>query len=182
MNKKNVFKYIAALIVCFLLGCGAALILYAVDSREIAPLEGGKTLAVYGFSLDAPQDAVLLDHTQDSLLQGENAAYAGSIQCEWGGMYIFCYDNDAGDSIGDYSEQELVRYYMNAGAAQVRIREFGGRRFICYRASVLTEEGEQFWDTYETWDKDLQITIETQIDPIHALPMMATIDFTDTDE
>ena len=66
---------------------------------------------------------------------------------------------------------------MSAGATQVRMRDFGGRRFICYRAAVLGPDGEESWDSYETWNKHVQITFETRMPPAKVLPILATIEF-----
>ena len=67
---------------------------------------------------------------------------------------------------------------MNAGATDVRLRTLGGRRFICYRATVDREDGVETWDTYETWDGDIQLTFETRMSPGDVLPILATITFT----
>ena len=177
--KKDTLLYILALIVCFLLGCGAALGFRILDSQEIKPMKGGQTwdLSAFGFAMRVPEDAVIADHTRENAELGGNALYAGSAAGKDGALYLFCYENETGDSLSDYPDQEVVSYYMSAGATSVRTRLIGGRRFICYRAVVLTEEGEQAWDTYETWDETLQISFETQMQPDVVLPMLATIDF-----
>ena len=66
---------------------------------------------------------------------------------------------------------------MNAGATDVRMRTLGGRGFICYRATVQTGDGEETWDTYETWNGDIQISFETRMAPQDVLPILATITF-----
>ena len=66
---------------------------------------------------------------------------------------------------------------MNAGATDVRMRTLGGRGFICYRATVQTGGGEETWDTYETWNGDIQISFETRMTPEDVLPILATITF-----
>ena len=177
--KKDTLLYIAALIGCFLFGCCITLGFRIMDSQEIKPLKGGQAwdLSLFSFGMRVPEDAVISDHTRENAELGGNALYAGSANGRDGTLYLFCYENAEGDSIADYPDQDLVTYYMSAGATSVRTRIIGNRRFICYRAVVLTEEGEQEWDTYETWDEKLQITFETQMQPDVVLPMLATIDF-----
>ena len=177
--KKNTILYILALAACFVLGCGISLVLRTIDSREIAPMEGGQPwdLSAFGLTMRVPDDAVIADHTRENAELGGNALYAGSAQGKDGTLYLFCYENETGDSLADYPDQDVVTYYINAGATRVRTRLLGGRRFICYRAVVLTEEGEQTWDTYETWDECLQFSFETQMQPDAVLPILATIEF-----
>ena len=180
--KKHVFLYVLALILCFALGFGATLILKTLDSRPIEPLEGGQTLdfSSFGFTLRAPESAILRDHTEDNLSEGGDALYAGSITTEEDGvLYVFCYENLSGDSLSGYTDQEVVTHYMSAGATDVRMRTFGGRPFIGYRASIVGTDGEQLWDTYETWDEKLQITFETRMTPEDVLPILATLTFSD---
>ncbi|MBR5561102.1 MAG: hypothetical protein IKU73_06795 [Clostridia bacterium] len=180
--KKHVILYVLALVLCFVLGFGATLILKTLDSRPIPPLEGGQTLdfSNFGFTLRAPESAILRDHTEDNLNEGGDALYAGSITTEEDGvLYVFCYENLSGDSLSGYSEQEVVTHYMSAGATDVRMRTFGGRPFIGYRASIVGTDGEQLWDTYETWDEKLQITFETRMTPEDVLPILATLTFSD---
>ena len=110
--------------------------------------------------------------------EGGNALFAGCAYGEIGELYIFCYTNDSGDELRQYGEQEVVTYYMNAGATDVRMRTLGGRRFICYRATVNGQGGEETWDTYETWNEDIQISFETRMNPDDVLPILATITFT----
>ena len=179
--KKDTFLYILALIGCFVLGCAAALGLRAFDSQEIKPLKGGQVwdLSTFGVTLRVSEDAQILDHTRENAELGGNALYAGSASGRDGALYLFCYENETGDRLSDYPDQDVVSYYMNAGATSVRTRILGDRRFICYRTTVLTDEGEQTWDTYETWDARLQLSFETQMPPESVLPMLATIEFTD---
>lgn len=180
MNKKNVLLYCTALLCCFALGFGATLILKSIDSRPIQPLEGGQTLdfSNFGFTMRVPENAILRDHTEDNMNEGGDALYAGSITTEEDGvLYVFCYENLSGDSLRKYSDQEVVTHYMSAGATDVRMRSFGGRPFIGYRATILGTDGEQHWDTYETWDEKLQITFETRMSPEDVLPILATISF-----
>lgn len=177
--KKDTLLYIAALVGCFLIGCCVMLGFRFVDNQEIKPLKGGQLwdLSTFAFSMRVPEDAAILDHTRENAELGGNALYAGSATGKDGALYLFCYENEDGDHLSDYPDQELVSYYMNAGATSVRTRMIGDRRFICYRAIVLTEDGEQAWDTYETWDETLQISFETQMPPDVILPILATIDF-----
>jgi len=177
--KKDILLYIAALIACFLIGCLVTLGFRLADSQEIKPMNGGQVwnLSRFGFSMRVPDDAVIADHTAENAALGGNALYAGSAAGKDGTLYLFCYENEECDSISDYPDQDLVTYYMNAGASSVRTRIIGDRRFICYRAIVLTEEGEQAWDTYETWDETLQISFETQMQPDVVLPILATLEF-----
>ncbi|MBE5799561.1 MAG: hypothetical protein E7321_06385 [Clostridiales bacterium] len=177
--KKNAVLYILALLGCFLLGCGGALCLKMIDSRTITPLSGGQTWdqSAFGFTMRVPEDAAIFDHTRENAELGGNALYAGSSTGKDGALYLFCYANETGDRLSDYPDQDVVSYYMNAGASSVRTRMIAGRRFVCYRAHVLTEEGEQAWDTYETWDETLQITFETQMDESVVLSILATLEF-----
>lgn len=177
--KKDTLLYIAALVACFLIGCGVTLGFKLADSQEIKPLKGGQNwnLSQFALSMRVPEDAVISDHTRENAELGGNALYAGSSNGKDGTLYLFCYANEEGDQITDYADQDLVSYYMNAGATSVRTRIIGDRRFICYRTVVLTEEGEQTWDTYETWDHMLQISFETQMHPDVVLPMLATLSF-----
>ena len=177
--KKDTVLYILALLVCFLIGCGVALGFKIADSQEIKPLKGGKTwdLSAFGLTLRVPEDAEIADHSRENAELGGHALYAGSAAGKDGTLYLFCYENEAGDSLADYPDQDVVTYYMSAGATDVRTRIIGGRRFICYRAVVLADEGEQTWDTYETWDAQLQVSFETQMAPDSVLPILATIEF-----
>ena len=134
-------------------------------------------LSAFGFTMRVPDDAVIADHSRENAELGGNALYAGSAQSKDGTLYLFCYENEAGDSLSDYPDQDVVSHYMSAGATSVRTRIISGRRFICYRAVVLTDEGEQAWDTYETWDERLQVSFETQMHPDVVLPILATIEF-----
>ena len=181
MNKKDVFSYLLALAVCFAVGTGIALSFFALDQRAIVPIEGGQTqdFADFGFTMRVPETAIVRDHTQENYDNGGDALYAGSFTTQEDGvLYLYCYENAARDSLASYSEQEVVRHYMSLGATEVRMREMGGRRFICYRASVLGPAGEELWDTYETWDERIQITFETRMAPRKVLPILATIEFT----
>ena len=118
------------------------------------------------------------DYTTNNAAEGGNALFAGCVYGSLGELYLFCYANESGDSLKQHREQDVVTYYMNAGATDVRLRTFGGRRFICYRATVDREDGEETWDTYETWDGDIQLTFETRMSPGDVLPILATIAFT----
>ena len=177
--KKDTLLYIAALVGCFLFGCCITLGFRIMDSQEIKPLKGGQAwdLSQFSFGMRVPEDAVISDHTRENAELGGNALYAGSANGHDGTLYLFCYENEAGDRLDNYADQDVVSYYMSAGASSVRTRIIAGRKFICYRAHVLTEEGEQAWDTYETWDETLQISFETQMDESIVLPILATIDF-----
>ena len=177
--KKNTVLYMLALLLCFALGCGMALALRYMDMQEIKPLSGGQPwdLSMFGFTMRVPEDAVIADHSRENAELGGNALYAGSSAGKDGTLYLFCYENETGDRLDSYDDQDVVSHYMNAGASSVRTRMIGERKFICYRAHVLTEDGEQAWDTYETWDETLQISFETQMDESIVLPILATIEF-----
>lgn len=177
--KKNTILYILSLLLCFAVGCGVTLVLRSMDAQEIKPLSGGQVwdLTQFGLRLRVPKDAVIADHSRENAELGGSALYAGSSAGKDGTLYLFCYENETGDRLDSYSDQDMVSYYMRAGASSVRTRIIGGRKFICYRAHVLTEDGEQAWDTYETWDETLQITFETQMAEDVVLPMLATIEF-----
>ena len=181
-RKKSTIEYILALIACFVVGCGIALGLNAYDrhSERITPMSGGQTVdfSAYGFTLTVPDDFSLNDYTTNNAAEGGNALFAGCVYGSLGELYLFCYANESGDSLRQHREQDVVTYYMNAGATDVRLRTLGGRRFICYRATVDREDGEETWDTYETWDGDIQLTFETRMSPGDVLPILATIAFT----
>ena len=181
MNKVSLLKYLAALLCCVLLGCGVVLCLHLYDTHfdMPAPLSGGQTIdfSSYGFTLTVPDGYALNDYTTNNFAEGGDALFAG---CAYGGgqeLYIFCYANAQGDSIHDYSEQELVSHYSAAGALEVRTRSFSGRQFITYRSEVHTENGLETWDSYETWDKDIHLVFETRMNPWDALPILQTITF-----
>lgn len=179
MNKKSILRYVLALIVCFAAGCALALGLRYADGLEVRPLSGGQTLDFYpyGFTIDVPPEYTLTDNTQANLEGGSNALYAGSIANGERELHLFCYANETGDNLSGYGEQELIRYYMGMGADEVRTRNLGGRRFICYRATVAADDGDELWDTYETWDENFQITFETQMPARLVLPVLASIRF-----
>ena len=183
MNRaSSILKSAALLTGAFLLGCLFALGLRAYDARSerITPISGGQTIdfSEYGFHLTVPDGYSLADYTTNNRAEGGNAVFAGCAFDESGNeLYIFCYDNETGDSVSDYGEQELVSYYMRSGADEVRLRMLGGRRFICYLATVETGDGPQTWATYETWDSAHQVTFETRMTPETVLPILATIDF-----
>lgn len=178
--KKNTLLYLLALLGCFLLGCAVSLGLSFGDSQTIKPMKGGQLwdLSAFGFTLRVPENAALGDHTRENAELGGNALFSGSAAGKDGTLYLFCYENATGDRLEDYPDQDVVSYYMSAGASSVRTRIIGGRKFVCYRAVVLAEDGEQAWDTYETWDETLQITFETQMPESAVLPVLATIAFT----
>lgn len=181
MVKKQIFLYVAALLLCFLMGCGVALTLRALDMRDeaIAPLESGQTIdfTEYGFTLDVPEGYSLNDYTTGNHAEGGDALFAGCAYGAGNELYIYCYANGTGDSVGDYTPQELVNYYVSEGADDVRLRELGGRRFICYAATVESAEGAQRWYLYETWDEAHQLTFETRMPPETALPILGTLSF-----
>lgn len=181
MNSKTILQYTAAIVVCFLIGCGIALGLNAYDrhNERITPITGGQTIdfSAYGFSLTVPDDFALNDYTTNNAAEGGNALFAGCAYGELGELYIFCYTNESGDALSQYKAQDVVTYYMNAGATDVRMRTLGGHDFICYRATVQTGDGEETWDTYETWNGDIQISFETRMAPQDVLPILATITF-----
>ena len=180
MTRKNWLLYILALVLCFVLGCAATLGLYLWDHQTIRPLSGGQVwdLSAFGFSLRVPEDAALADHSLENARQGGRALFAGSASGKDGTLYLFCYENETGDRLEDYPDQDVVSYYMAAGASSVRTRMLGGHKFVCYRAQVLTEDGPQTWDTYETWNETLQVTFETQMEERAVLPLLDTIEFT----
>ena len=182
MNKKNTLLYILTLVVCFLFGLLFTLGLRMMDMRSVKPLQGGQTLAYtdFGFTMRVPETSIVRDHTEENYQGGADALYAGSITTQEDGvLYLFCYENTEHDNLAAHDERDVVAHYMSAGATQVRTREFGGRRFICYRASILGPDGEELWDTYETWDERLQITFETRMSPDNVLPILATIVFSE---
>jgi len=182
MKNKTAIRFLAALLCCFLFGCGASLGLYLYDQHfdMPAPLSSGQTIdfSAYGFTLTVPDGYALNDYTTNNFSEGGDALFAG---CAYGGgeeLYIYCYANAQGDALSAYSEQELVSHYTAAGAKEVRTRTLGGRRFICYRAEIYTENGIETWDTYETWDESMHVVFETRMNPWTVLPMLQTITFT----
>lgn len=184
MTRKNVLTYLAALALMFAFGCGAALLLRLWDAHEanIMPLAGGQLLdlSALGITLRAPEGATLTDYTQDNLAYGGQARFAGSLDEGQDALRIFIYDNAQGDDIAAYSAQELVTYYMGAGASDVRVREIAGRPFVCYRAQAAGEDGvTQAFDTYETWSPGRYIVFETQMASGDVLPILTTLTFTD---
>ena len=181
MNRRNVFSYLAALLAVFLLGCGAALALRAYDQRldAPAPLSGGKALdlSAFGFTLRVPQEFTLHDTTPATSPSDGGALFSGCAEGGDQALYLYCYKNDQGDSIDGYTEQELVTYYMSAGCADVRTRELGGRRFICYSAQAEVDGETQTWRCYETWDASTQLVFETRMAAKDTLAILATIEF-----
>lgn len=185
MKKQTVLKFIASLMICFLFGCCATLALHLFDTHFDLPkpLEGGQTIdfSAYGFTLTVPDHFALNDYTQNHRDEGGNALFAG---CTYGGgqeLYIYCYENAQGDDLAAYSEQTLVSHYMSAGAQDVRIRTFGGRPFVCYRAEATVQGRIEIWDTYETWDEAIHLVFETRMNPWDVLPSLQTITFTRAD-
>ena len=124
--KKTTIQYILALIACFVVGCGIALGLNAYDrhSERITPISGGQTVdfSAYGFTLTVPDDFSLNDYTTNNAAEGGNALFAGCVYGSLGELYLFCYANESGDSLKQHREQDVVTYYMNAGATDVRLR------------------------------------------------------------
>jgi len=181
MNRKSVLKFIAALLCCFLFGCAAVLAIHLYDSYFDMPdkLQGGQTIdfSAYGFTLTVPDDYALNDYTTNNFAEGGDALFAG---CVYGGgdeLYIYCYDNPQDDAIADHPERTIVSHYMTAGAQDVRTRELGGRRFICYRMQIAAQDGIETWDTYETWDQDIHLVFETRMNPWDVLPILQTVSF-----
>ena len=185
MNRTSSLLKSAVLIAAaFFVGCVSALALRAYDAghERITPISGGQTIdfSEYGFFLTVPDGYSLADYTANNRAEGGSAVFAGCAFDESGNeLYIFCYDNETGDSAEDYGEQELVSYYMESGASDVRLRTLGGRRFVCYRVRVESGSETQTWDTYETWDSAHQLTFETRMEPGDVLPILATVSFTD---
>ena len=182
MSKKQILLYILGLFACFLLGCTLALGLRAWDAHNdrIVPISIGQTIdfSAYGFHLTVPEGYALNDYTTNNHAEGGSALFAGCAYGAGAELYIFCYANETGDDIRSYSEQELVSYYMSMGASSARIRTLGGRPFITYRVAVNTDNGIEYWDTYETWDSGFQLTVETQMAAEDVLPILATLNFT----
>lgn len=181
MNKKNVLQYIAALVCCFLVGCGIALGLQAYDKHtdDINPIENGQTIdfSAYGFNLTVPEDFSLNDYTTNNQAEGGKALFAGCTYGTAGELYLFCYENESHDDLSSYSQKEVISYYMQAGMEDVRMRTLGGRPFITYRAIVQRDDTLEDWYTYETWDEDIQISFETRMTPAQVLPILTTLTF-----
>lgn len=181
MKTGTIFKFLAAVLCCFAFGCVAAgsIYLYDLYLDAPAPLVGGQTIdfSAYGFTLTVPDGFALNDYTTNNAAEGDDALFAGCAYGQEQELYIFCYENAAGDRIGDHSEQEIISYYMTAGMQDVRTRTFGGRRFICWSASIQTQEGYEVWDTYETWDEGIHLVFETRMNPADALSILQTLSF-----
>lgn len=183
MRKKDILSYVAALALCFAAGCAIALTLRALDARDeaVAPLPGGQTIdfTEYGFTLTVPDGYSLNDYTTGNHAEGGDALFAGCAYAQGDELYIYCYENESGDSVSDYDPQELYTYYMTSGASEVRLRELGGRRFVCYEALAQAAGETQRWYLYETWDARHQLTFETRMSPSAVLPILATLAFSD---
>ena len=180
MKRKHILLYLLALAAAFIIGCGAVAALFYMDSHEYTPLEGGQSVsfADFGFSLSVPEDFRIFDETQARLDAGNDVLYAGRLGKDDTVLHLYCYENTEGDDLAAHDPQDVVTHYMSAGAAEVRMRDFGGRPFICYRAEVLAEDkGIEIWDAYETWNPRVQIVFETQAAPRDVLPILATIQF-----
>lgn len=103
---------------------------YDQHNERITPIAEGQTIdfSAYGFSLTVPDDFALNDYTTNNAAEGGNALFAGCAYGELGELYIFCYTNESGDALSNHKAQDVVTYYMNAGATDVRMRTLGGRR------------------------------------------------------
>ena len=182
-DRKTLLLCALLIIAFFLAGCAAALLMSAYDARSerIRPMEGGQLLdlSAFGFTLMTPEGWQTADYTDQNHESGGAAVFPGCTGTQGSALYIFCYDNENGDSLENYAPKELFRYYMSAGAQDVRLRTLGGRRFIEYSALVQREDKIETWFTYETWDAARQITFETQIPARDVLPILATITFTE---
>ena len=170
-------RYVLALIAVFLLGCAAALGLRAYDTHKDSPQPISDAevfdFSAGGFTLSAPLGSRLTEyHPADGML------FSGMLSDGDQTLLLFCYANDTGDTIEDFTDQALVTYYTNAGCGDVRMRTLGERRFICYSAKVRTQsEGDQTWYVYETWDEATLLVIETMTSPDDALPILTTLSF-----
>lgn len=178
MNK-NALHYLLALLVCLAVGCCAALLLRGIDAAQesIAPLSGGKTLELpaCGMRLQIPSGAETLD-----MLGGQSAPDGTllSLAVSWDDhlLRIYAFINEDGDDIADYSAQTLVTQYTQSGAEGVRLRTFGGRRFMQYSASSDAEEAAQL-TRFATWNSDIFLMLETESDAGDVLPILASITF-----
>ncbi|MBP3428062.1 MAG: hypothetical protein J6M47_07370 [Clostridia bacterium] len=183
MNTKRTLQYVLLLVLCFLAGCGAALALHIIDARNeaITPISGGQTIdfTEYGFTLTVPDGYSLANYTANNHAEGGTALFSGCAFLEQNELYIYCYANENGDQLSDYTEKELVSYYMQAGAQDVRLRTLGGRRFLDYTAAVQNGNQIEIWRTYETWDSTHQVVFETRMSADDALPILATLTFTE---
>ena len=180
MKSKNAFLYLAALAAFFLLGCGTAFVLRALDIKadSPAPLEGGQALSLPGLTLRVPESYFLEDYTE--LTDEADVLFTVIAQDGAQALYLHGYTNEQGDTISDYPEQELVTYYTHAGCEEVRTRVIGGRRFICYSAQAQADDGRyQIWYAYETWDAALHLVIETNMYSQDVLPILMTMEFTE---
>lgn len=170
-------RYIIALIVVFILGCVAAFALRSYDAHKDAPepITDAQLfdIASAGFTLSAPQGFGLSEYQAS-----EGILFSGMLSDGEQTLLLFCYANESGDSIADYTDQALVTYYMNAGYTDVRVRTLGDRRFICFSAQVESEDNQaQTWHVYMTWNQSAQLIFETQMPPDDALPILTTLVF-----
>lgn len=181
MKQNNLFRFILAFAFCLLCGCAVAFGFFAYDRLidSPAPIADGQTVdfSAYGFTLTVPDDFAMNDYTANNLAEGDSALFAGCLygqECE---LYLFVYANEAGDSITDYELSTLYSYYMSAGGLDVRTRDFGGKRFICYGAAIAQDDGILRWDTYETWDSARHVRFETKNGTSVILPILETLRF-----
>ncbi len=168
----SALSYLAALVVCFFLGCGIVFVLRAYDRymNAITPLEEGERLdlSAYGFSLIIPNGCTLIPYDSN-----DDVRFAGSLSDQ--SLYLFCYDNAYGDQIDDYTDQELVSFAVQAGYKDVRMRTLGGQRFICYSEKFLQDSGTLH--SYETWNAQWRLIIETPVSAREILPVLLTLQF-----
>ena len=174
-----------AFFVCILFGCGTVLILRTYDHfmDDPAPITGGQLLSSpsLGISLRFPEAWELNDNTPEAMEDNNDILYAVSATGPNGrALYLYVYLNEQGDHIDAYSDQELVSYYMHSGCDDVRMRTLSDRRFICYRAAVETENGNEYWHAYETWDPSVHIVFETQMLSSGTLPILRTLTLSDS--
>lgn len=148
-----------------------------LDRLEEHPalLQGGQTidLSSFGFTLQVPESYSLSDLTEAG--SSRLTVVLGNAEDSF---YIYCYPNEAMDSIENVSHLDMVRYYMRSGCDQVRPRALGGRTFISYRALIKSLTGDEDWYVYETWDPDQHLIFETRMLPASMLPILSTIKFT----
>lgn len=173
MNRKNILAYAAALAVCFVIGCGAALLLRAIDEQDAhpVPLSDGQTLSFSGFTLIVPYDAVIVDDASPSA----DVLYTGHILWEDHTLSLFCRINEEGDALTDYSDQALITQFTALGALEPRLRTLGGLRFIQYAVMSEDETSSARINRFETWDATLHIRFETSADVTDVLPILATL-------
>ena len=169
-------RYIIALILVFVIGCVAAFALRFYDVRKDTPdpIADAEVFdfTAGGFTLAAPRGSTMTEY-----LPPDGMLFSGMLSDGDQTLLLYCYQNEHGDNIGDYTDQALVTYYTHSGGLDVRMRVLGDRRFVCYSAQLTDGDDTHTWHVYETWDESRRLLIETQMSVEDALPILTTLSF-----